>query len=82
MVRGLEIFRDRFRRFEGSFMDLNLIAPCIDHHWHVSKVLDPRRSTGEKELIALSGKSLLPPQDETFHPDIEGLKCRCEQLIA
>ncbi len=63
-------------------MDRNLIAPCPDHHWHVSKILDPRRSNGEKELIFLSGKSLLLPQDEAFHPDVEGLKWRCEQLIA
>ena len=63
-------------------MDRNLIAPCPDHHWHVSKILDPRRSNGEKELIELSGKSLLLPQDEAFHPDAEGLKWRCEQLIA
>ena len=63
-------------------MDRNLIAPCPDHHWHVSKILDPRRSNGEKELIELSGKSLLLPQDEAFHPDAEGLRWRCEQLIA
>ncbi len=63
-------------------MDRNLIAPCPDHHWHVSKILDPRRSTGEKELAALSGQVLLLPQDEAFHPDADGLKWRCEQLIA
>lgn len=63
-------------------MDRNLIAPCPDHHWHVSKILDPRRSNGEKELIELSGKSLLLPQDEAFQPDRDGLKWRCEQLIA
>jgi putative restriction endonuclease len=63
-------------------MDRNLIAPCPDHHWRVSKILDPRRSNGEKELIELSGKSLLLPQDEAFHPDAEGLRWRCEQLIA
>jgi len=32
-------------------MDRNLIAPAPDHHWHVSRVLDPRRSTGEAELL-------------------------------
>ena len=63
-------------------MDRNLIAPCPDHHWHVSKILDPRRSNGEKELLELSGKSLLLPQDQAFHPDSEGLKWRCAQLIA
>ena len=82
MVRGLEIFSERFRRFEGSFMGRKLISPRPDHHWHVSKIRDPRRSNGEKELIALLDKSSLLPQDEAFHPDIEGLKWRCEKLIA
>lgn len=63
-------------------MDRNLIAPCPDHHWRVSPILDPRRSTGEQELQNLSGKSLLLPQDQAFHPDADGLKWRCEQLIA
>jgi putative restriction endonuclease len=62
-------------------MDRNLIAPATDHHWHVSKILDPRRSNGEKELLDLSGKSLLLPQDEAFHPDADGLKWRCAQLM-
>lgn len=63
-------------------MDRNLIAPAPDHHWHVSKVLDPRRSNGEKELAALSGQVLLLPQDQAFNPNVEGLKWRCDQLIA
>jgi putative restriction endonuclease len=63
-------------------MDRNLIAPCPEHHWRVSKILDPRRSNGEKELIELSGKSLLLPQDEAFHPDATGLQWRCERLTA
>jgi putative restriction endonuclease len=63
-------------------MDRNLIAPCPDHQWRVSKILDPRRSNGEKELIELSGKSLLLPQDEAFHPDGNGLEWRLSKLIA
>jgi putative restriction endonuclease len=63
-------------------MDRNLIAPCPDHHWHVAKILDPRRSTGEKELIELAGKPLLLPKDPAFHPDEDGLKWRCQKLIA
>jgi putative restriction endonuclease len=63
-------------------MDRNLIAPCPDLHWHVSKVLDPRRSNGENELIELSGKSLLLPKDQAFHPDAEGLQWRRERMGA
>jgi putative restriction endonuclease len=63
-------------------MDRNLIAPAPDHHWHVSRILDPRRSTGEAELLSLARKSLLLPQNEAFHPDADGLKWRLEQLIA
>lgn len=55
---------------------------CKNHHWHVSKILDPRRSHGEKELIELSGKSLLLPQDEAFHPEKEGLLWRSQRLSA
>lgn len=63
-------------------MDRDIIAPGPDHYWHVSKVLDPRRSNGEKELLDLSGKSLLLPQDEAFHPDGNGLEWRLSKLIA
>ncbi|MGJ8641780.1 MAG: HNH endonuclease [Luteolibacter sp.] len=63
-------------------MDRNLIAPGPDHQWQVSKILDHRRSNGEAELLTLSKKSLLLPQDEAFHPDPEGLGWRIEQLIA
>ena len=47
-----------------------------------SSISIPRRSNGEKELLELAGKSLLLPKDEAFHPDAEGLKWRCERLIA
>jgi putative restriction endonuclease len=63
-------------------MDRSLIAPAPDHQWHVSHILDPRRSTGESELLSLAGKKLLLPQDQAFHPAEEGLKWRCKQLIA
>ena len=63
-------------------MDRNLIAPAPDRHWHVSKILDPRRSTGEKDLLDLAGKSVLLPKDPAFHPDAEGLRWRGERLSA
>ncbi len=63
-------------------MDRSLIAPCPDLRWKASPILDERRSNGEKELIALSGKPLLIPKDRAFHPDSEGLKWRHGRLIA
>lgn len=62
-------------------MDRDLIAPGPDHHWHASKILDPRRSNGEKELSELADKTLLLPKDEAFHPDREGLEWRRERLM-
>ena len=63
-------------------MDRNLIAPAPDLHWHASKILDPRRSTGEKDLLDLVGKSLLLPKDPAFHPDKNALEWRRERLTA
>jgi putative restriction endonuclease len=63
-------------------MDRDIIAPGPDHHWHVSRFVDPRRSNGEKELRDLSGQPLLLPQDPAFHPAGEGLTWRYERLIA
>lgn len=63
-------------------MDRDLIAPGPDHYWHISNILDPRRSNGEKELTELAGKTLLLPKDEAFHPDQNGLRWRFERLIA
>jgi hypothetical protein len=74
-------------------MDRDLIAPLPrrscqaeaggpDLHWHVSKLIAPRRSNGERELAELSGKFLLLPQDEAFHTYAEGLSWRRERLTA
>ena len=63
-------------------MDRDIIAPGPDLHWHVSKLIDPRRSNGEKELAELSGKSLLLPKDPAFHPTLEGLEWRLGKLTA
>ena len=63
-------------------MDRDLIAPAPDHHWHVSQLIDPRRSNGERELADLAEKSVLLPKDPAFHPDAEGLRWRYGQLLA
>jgi putative restriction endonuclease len=63
-------------------MDRDILAPGPDLHWHVSKLIDPRRSNGEKEIAELAGKSLLLPKYPAFHPDEVGLRWRCERLSA
>jgi putative restriction endonuclease len=63
-------------------MDRDILAPGPDLHWHLSNLIDPRRSNGERELADLAGKSLLLPKDQAFHPDAEGLIWRCNRLSA
>jgi putative restriction endonuclease len=61
-------------------MDRNIIAPGPDMYWHVSRLIDPRRSTGEKALFVLKDQRLLLPQDPAFHPDTVGLNWRLKNL--
>ena len=63
-------------------MDRDIIAPGPDLHWHISRLIDPRRSNGEKELHELAGKSVLLPKDPAFHPMAEGLEWRLRKLSA
>ncbi|MES2921910.1 MAG: hypothetical protein V4819_10195 [Verrucomicrobiota bacterium] len=67
-----QALRDRFTACVSAFT----ISAFSFSHPH------PRRSNGEKELLKLSGQSLLLPQDEAFHPDSKGLSWRLERLIA
>ena len=62
-------------------MDREILAPGPDLRWHVSTLVDGRRSNGEKELAELAGKSLLLPKDPAFHPHEEGLLWRVKQLV-
>jgi predicted restriction endonuclease len=63
-------------------MDRDIIAPGPDLRWHVSRLIDPRRSTGEKNLADLAGKALLLPQEPAFHPDESSLRWRWERVCA
>jgi putative restriction endonuclease len=60
-------------------LDSHLIAPGPDHCWHVSGGLDDRQP-GERELIALSGRSLILPKEETYHPRLDALEWRIQRL--
>jgi putative restriction endonuclease len=63
-------------------MDRHLIAPGPDMVWHVSPILQAHRSSGEKELLALAKRAVLPPREAAFRPDERGLEWRLQRLIA
>jgi putative restriction endonuclease len=63
-------------------MDRFLIAPGPDRIWHVSPTLDPRRSSGEAELLHLNTKPLLLPHDDAFLPALDSLQWRVSRLVA
>jgi putative restriction endonuclease len=61
-------------------MDRHLLAPSTERIWKVATTLDPRRSPGEAEILALAGKALLLPRDEAYHPDPAALRWREERV--
>ena len=63
-------------------LDQHLIAPNPEGMWQVSRLLDSRRSPGEKELAELRDKPLLTPTDSAYAPLPEGLQWRYERLLA
>ncbi len=63
-------------------MDRHLIAPGPDMTWHVSPILQARRSNGEKELLDLAHNAVLPPEETAFQPAPEALAWRVSRLIA
>jgi putative restriction endonuclease len=65
-------------------MDRHLIAPCPSGQsregiWKVSRRLEERKE-GQRDLVALAGKPVIPPGEEKFYPAIENLRWREEQL--
>ena len=63
-------------------MDRFLIAPSPEGMWIASRLLDPRRSRGEAELLGLVGQPVLPPHEPAFRPAGAGLKWRADHLVA
>jgi putative restriction endonuclease len=65
-------------------MDRHLIAPCPDRQhregiWKISRRLEERKE-GQRDLVALAGKPVIPPGEEKFYPAIESLRWREKQL--
>ena len=62
-------------------MDQNLIALDAELRWHVSSIVDARRSSGEAELFNLNGHPILnQPSEPDFRPDRFALEWRLEKL--
>lgn len=66
-------------------MDRFLIAPCPDAGtpagvWKVGKLLD-ERIDGQKDLVALANRHVIPPHEPQFYPDIEALRWREQHLM-
>jgi len=67
-------------------MDRHLIAPVPDSKkragiWRVNEERLDDRIEGQRELVAIAGKSVIPPNEEKFYPAIESLRWREEHLV-
>jgi len=67
-------------------MDRYLIAPCPDRKmragiWRVNNERLDDRIEGQRDLLALAGKSVIPPSEEKFYPAIESLRWRKQHLV-
>lgn len=67
-------------------MDRHLIAPVPDDKkragiWRVNKDRLDDRIEGQRDLVAIAGKSVIPPGEEKFYPALESLRWREEHLV-
>lgn len=67
-------------------MDRLLIAPCPDIKrragvWRVNGERLDDRIEGQRDLVELASKPVIPPSEEKFYPAIESLRWREEHLI-
>jgi len=68
-------------------MDWHLIAPCPDAKrragiWRVNENRLDDRIEGQRDLVALAGKAVIPPSEQKFYPAAESLRWREEHLAA
>jgi len=67
-------------------MDRHLIAPCPDIKrlagvWRVNEERLDDRIEGQRELVALANRPVIPPSEEKFYPAIDSLRWREKHLI-
>ena len=68
-------------------MDRHLIAPVPDAKkragiWRVNEARLDDRIEGQRELVAISDRAVIPPKEEKFYPALESLRWREEHLAA
>ena len=66
-------------------MDRHLIAPVPDIKkragvWRVNDHRLDDRIEGQRDLVAIAGKAVIPPSEEKFYPALESLRWREEHL--
>ena len=67
-------------------MDRHLIAPVPNGKkpagiWRVNEERLVDRIEGQRDLVAIAGKSVIPPGEEKFYPALESLRWREEHLV-
>lgn len=67
-------------------MDRHLIAPCPDRKrragiWRVNGERLDERIEGQRDLVALADRPVIPPSEEKFYPALESLRWREEHLV-
>lgn len=67
-------------------MDRHLIAPVPDRRkpagiWRVDETRLDDRIEGQRELVAIAGKAVIPPGEEKYYPAPEGLRWRERHLV-
>jgi putative restriction endonuclease len=68
-------------------MDRHLVAPCPDRRrragiWRINGDRLDERIEGQRDLVALDGKPVIPPGEQKFYPAPESLRWREEHLTA
>jgi hypothetical protein len=68
-------------------MDRHLIAPLPDGKkragiWRVNEERLDDRIEGQRDLVTIAGKSVIPLDEEMFYPALESLRWRAEHLVA
>jgi putative restriction endonuclease len=66
-------------------MDRHLIAPCSDAKrragiWRVNENRLDERIEGQRDLVALAGKAVIPPSEQKFYPSVDSLRW-CEEHL-